>query len=178
MRLGHTVEELVTAITPGSQLIIAHAGNLDQVNSVLQIVGSSAQLLRDRLSCDSEKHLIAKTSSLGWKLVQSLEGLEGSLGKISMSAIHTQEKAYLSHQQALSSVIKTPPAGVGGNRVVRGGGRGGSTGKGKGRGKSNTSAFKGTKNGGVGKPKKGSCYRCGGSHFYRNCPHPPITPTE
>jgi hypothetical protein len=180
MRLGHTVEELVTAITPHSQLIIAHAGNLDQVNSVLQIVGSSAQLLRDRLSCDSEKHLIAKTSSLGWKLVQSLEGLEGSLGKISMSAIHTQEKAYLSHQQALSSVAKTTPAGVGGNRVVRGGGRGGSTAKvkGKGRGKSNNSSLKGTKTGGVGKPKKGSCYRCGGSHFYRNCPHPPITPTE
>jgi hypothetical protein len=168
MRLGHTVEELVTAITPGAQLIIAHAGNLDQVNSVLQIVGSSAQLLRDRLSCDSEKHLIAKTSSLGWKLVQSLEGLEGSLGKISMSALHTQEKAYLSHQQALSAVIKTPPAG--------GGGRGGYTGKGKGRGKSFDSALKGTKKGGVGKPKKGSCYRCGGSHFYRNCPHPPITP--
>ena len=33
MRLGHTVEELVTAITPGGQLLVAHAGNLQMVGS-------------------------------------------------------------------------------------------------------------------------------------------------
>ena len=35
-----------------------------------------------RLASDLSKHLIAKTSSLGWRFVSSLESLEGQVGHI------------------------------------------------------------------------------------------------
>jgi hypothetical protein len=41
--------------------------------------------LRDRLAADGEKHLIACVSDYGWKLISSMEGLDGKVGHISMT---------------------------------------------------------------------------------------------
>jgi hypothetical protein len=62
------------------------------------------QSLRDRLAADGEKYLIARVSDYGWKLVSSMEGLDGKMGRISMTQLRFQEKAFLAHQQAVDSV--------------------------------------------------------------------------
>jgi hypothetical protein len=68
---------------------------------------SPVQELRDRIASDRSKHLIAKTSSLGWKFVSSLELLEGKVGHISMMQLRSQEMAFLAHKLAVSSLAKS-----------------------------------------------------------------------
>ena len=77
---------------------------------------SAAQVLRDRLAADEEKDLIARTSDYGWKLVSNMEGLEGQVGCISMTALRSQEKAYLAHQAAVDAVNKLSYSRGGGGK--------------------------------------------------------------
>ena len=65
-----------------SPLVAGVAGYLHE-----PLVLSAVQVLRDRLAADGEKHLIAKTSEFGWRLVSSMEGLEGQVGRISMTTL-------------------------------------------------------------------------------------------
>ena len=87
--------------------------------------------LRDRIAADEEKHLIAKHSDLGWRLVSNLEGLEGQVGRISMINLRAQESTFLKHQQAMDSVGKSGSGGGGG-----GGGKYQTNTNNKGKGKS------------------------------------------
>ena len=94
------------------------------------------------------------------------------MGRISMTALRAQEKAYLAHQAAVDTVNKTPYSGGGGRGgKFQGKGKAGGKGKGKGKGKG---AYNKTKEGWVSKPKKGGCHRCGGPHFVRACPKPVV----
>ena len=56
----------------------------------IALVLSTAQSLRDRIVTNEKKHLIAKTSDLGWCLVSNREGLEGQVGRICMVNLQTQ----------------------------------------------------------------------------------------
>ena len=102
---------------------------------------SGIQCLCDRIVADEEKHLIAKHSDLGWKLVSNMEGLEGQVGRISMILINlrAQESAFLKHKQAMDSVSKSGSgsSGAGASRYKPNPNNNykGSKGKGKGKGK-------------------------------------------
>jgi uncharacterized membrane protein YgcG len=138
---GNSVARILKVCTPQ---------NCDQMNQIIALVLSSVQELLDRIAADHSKHLIAKTS-LGWRFVSSLESLEGQVGHFSMVQLRSQEKAFLAHELALSSLDKSGSGkGAGGSG---GGGGGGGGGKG------------GYKN--KNKNKKGAK---GGGHFVRNCP--------
>jgi hypothetical protein len=127
-RLSDSVENIVNALFYGNTIVKATPQNCDQMNQVIGLVLSSVQELRDRIATDRSKHLIAKTSSLGWRFVSSLESLEGQVGHISMVQLRSQEKAYFAHKLAVSSLAKSGSgAGAGGS-----GGRGGGGGGGKG----------------------------------------------
>ena len=121
MRLGDSVENIVQSLVFGNTIIQANPSNCDQINHIIGLILSSVQELRDRISADRSKHLIAKTSSLGWRFVSSLESLEGQVGHISMAQLRSQEKAFLAHELALSSLPKSGSGAGGGG----GGGKGG-----------------------------------------------------
>ena len=99
-----------------------------------------------------------------------MEGLEGQVGRISMTALRSQEKAYLVHKAAVDAVNKPSYSGGGSGKFQ---GKGKPAGKGKGKGKGKGAQHK-TKEGGVSKPKRGGCQRCGGPHFVRACPKPVV----
>ena len=98
----------------GGAIINATVHNLPQVNRAISLMLSGIQCLRDRIAADEEKHLIAKHSDLGWRLVSKMEGLEGQVGRISMINLRTQELAFLKHQQAMYSVGKSGSGASGG----------------------------------------------------------------
>ena len=77
MRLAGIVTDLVDAISFGGHVIHATASSLPQMNRAVSLVLTAVQSLRDRIGVDEEKHLIAKHSDLGWRLVSNLEELEG-----------------------------------------------------------------------------------------------------
>ena len=86
-----------------------------------------------------------------------------------MTALCSQEKAYLAHQAAVDSVNKSSYSGGGAGKFQT---KGKPAPKGKGKGK-------GTQNNTkdplwVSKPKRGGCHRCGGPHFMRVCPKPVV----
>ena len=114
MPLTDILADLVDAVSFGGHAINATASNLPQVNRAVSLVSSGIQSLRDRIAADEEKHLIAKHSDLGWKLVSNLEGLEGQVGRISMINLRAQESAFLKHQLAMDSVSKSGAVGDGG----------------------------------------------------------------
>jgi hypothetical protein len=87
-------------------------------------------------------HRIAKTSSLGWRFVSSLEGLEGKVGHISMVLLQSQEKAFLMHELAISTMAKSGSGAAGGG----GGGDGGGGGVGGGKGGKGSYKNSGNKN--------------------------------
>ena len=76
----------------------------------------------------------------------------------------------MAHQAAVDAVNKTPYSRDGRGKF-QGKGKAGGYGKGKGKGKG---AYNKTKEGGVSKPKKGGCHRCGGAHLVRSCPKPVV----
>jgi hypothetical protein len=104
MRLSDTLSELVSALSFGGTVLQASSTNHDQVNAAITLVLSAVQTFRDQLAADGEKHLIARVSNYGWKLVSSMEGLDGKVGPISMTQLRFQEKAFLAHQQAVDSL--------------------------------------------------------------------------
>ena len=114
MRLADIVADLVDAVSFGGAIINATVHNLPQVNRAISLMLSGIQCLRDRIAADEEKHLIAKHSDLGWKLVSNMEGLEGQVGRISMINLRAQESAFLKHQQAMDSVSKSGSGASGG----------------------------------------------------------------
>ena len=116
MRMSDVLSDLVASLSCGGQVLMASSTNMVQVNGAISLVLSAVQVLHDRLAADGEKHLIARTSDYGWKLVSSMEGLEGQVGRISMTASRSQEKAYLAHQAAVDSVNKPSYSGGGGGK--------------------------------------------------------------
>ena len=141
-----------------------------QVNRAISLVLSAAQVLRDRLAADEEKHLMAQTLDYGWTLVSNMDGLEGQVGRISMTALRSQEKAYLAHKDAVDAVNKPSYSeGRGGKFQTKG--KPVPNGKGKGKGKKPQNK---TKEGGLSKPKRGGCHRCDGPYFVRACPKPVV----
>ena len=88
MRMQDHLMDLVYCVTFGVQVLVATPNNLPQVNLAFSLVLSPIQQMRDRIKGDEEKHQIAKTSDLGWKLVSNLEG---QVGRISMVDLRTQE---------------------------------------------------------------------------------------
>ena len=106
----------MASLSFGDQVLQATSTNHVQVNSAISLVLSAVQVLCDSLAADGEKHLIARTSDYGWRLVSSMEGLEGQVGRISMTTLRSQEKAYLAHQAAVESVNKTSSSGGGGGK--------------------------------------------------------------
>ena len=75
MRLADVLTDLVASLSFGGQVLQATSTNHVQVNGAISLVLSAVQVLRDRLAAEEEKHLIARTSDYGWKLVSSMEGL-------------------------------------------------------------------------------------------------------
>ena len=63
-----------------------------------------------------------------------MEGLEGQVGRISMTALHSQEKAYLANQAAVDAVNKPSYSGGGAGKFHTKG-KPAPQGKGKGKGK-------------------------------------------
>jgi hypothetical protein len=107
-------------------VVQATLSNCAEINGIFALILSNVQDLRDRLASDRSKHLIAKTSSLGWKFVSSLDLLEGKVGHLSMLQLCNQEKAYMAHEVAMASLGKS--SGVAPDGGCGGGGRGGSKG--------------------------------------------------
>ena len=97
----------------------ATASNLPQMNRAVSLLLSGVQSLRDRIAADEEKHLIAKHSDLGWRLVSNLEGLGGQVGRTRMINLCARESAFLKHQQAIDSMAKSR-SGSGGRLWVNG----------------------------------------------------------
>ena len=89
------------------------------MNRAVSLVLSEVQSLRDRIAADEEKHLIAKHSDLGWRLVSNLEGLGGQVGRTRMINLCARESAFLKHQQAMDSMAKSR-SGSGGRLWVKG----------------------------------------------------------
>ena len=177
LRMSDSVESIVQALVFNNTIIQATPHNFVQINHCISLVLSSVQELRNRIISDKSKHLVAKTSPLGWRFVSSLEALEGQVGHISMQQLRSQEKAFLAHEQALNSAPKvsgTGGASAGGGGGGGGGGKGGNNNNKKGGG--GKGAINKTKKGKVGKPKTGGCHRCGGGHFVRHCPKPVPVP--
>jgi hypothetical protein len=81
MRLSDIVENIVRAMVYGNTVVQATPTNCDQIDQIFALIMSSVQELRHRIASDRSKHLIGKTSSLGWKFVSSLELLEGKVGR-------------------------------------------------------------------------------------------------
>jgi hypothetical protein len=175
MRLSDSVENIVSAMVYGNTVVQATPHNCEHINQIFALILSSVQEFRDRIASDRSKHLIAKTSSLGWKFVSSLKLLEGKVGHISMEQLWSQEQAFLAHELAVSSLAKSGSgAAADASGGGSGGGRGGGSKGGKGGFKNsnkNNNKNKGkkglntTKGGGVGKPKNGGCHGCGGGHL-------------
>jgi hypothetical protein len=128
MRLSDSVESIVSAMVHGNTVVQATPHNYAEINQIFDLILSSVQELRDRIASDRSKHLIAKTSSLGWKFVSSLELLEGKVGHLSMVQLRNQEKAYLAQELAVSSMGKS---GSGAAADGGGGGGGGGTTRGR-----------------------------------------------
>ena len=59
MRLADVVSDMVSSLSFGGQVLQATPTNHVQVNGAISLVLSAAQVLRDRLAADEEKHLIA-----------------------------------------------------------------------------------------------------------------------
>jgi hypothetical protein len=76
----------------GNTVLQATPHNCAEINKIFTLILSAVQELRDRIASERSKHLIAKTSSLGWKFVSSLELLEGKVGHLSMVQLRNQEK--------------------------------------------------------------------------------------
>jgi hypothetical protein len=58
--------DLVKSISTNGQVVLATHNNIPQVNRAFTLVLSAVQKMRDRITADEEKHLMAKTSDLAW----------------------------------------------------------------------------------------------------------------
>ena len=80
IRMQHILSDFVNSITFSGQVVLATPNNIPQVNRAFSLVLSAVQKIRDRITADEEKHLIAKTRDLGWKLVTLPVSLHLALG--------------------------------------------------------------------------------------------------
>ena len=178
LRLGDAVERLFKVISVGGKVLVADTNNFAHVNLIISLVVSGLQEMRDRVKTDLNKFDVSLESPLGWKIVSDMEKLEGQCGTISRAELRAQEKVFLQHEQMLASTRKaantTKSQGAGNNSN-----NGKKGGKGKNKNKKKKSAAEKAlelkDGGGVSKPKRGACHRCGGPHFVRNCPKPLVT---
>jgi hypothetical protein len=97
LRLLDCLHDLQSFIMVDGAAVEVTACNQVQVSQVLDM----SQRIKDRIHANSDKHLVAKISPLGWKLVSGLEDLEGSLGRISMLDLRAQEMSYMKHLAAV-----------------------------------------------------------------------------
>ena len=179
LRMADAVDRVCKILTVGGSVVIATATNFAHINTLIQLVLGGLQEMKDRVQSDLNKFEVSIQSPLGWRFVSGLEKLEGSVGTISRADLRAQEQIFLRHEALLLASSK---AATSKNNQGGGGGAAAGKGKGKGKGAAKTSAAdqatKKKKGGGVGKPKRGGCHRCGGPHFVRACPKPVPTVEE
>ena len=178
LRMSDAVDRVCKILTVGGSVVIASATNFSHINTLIGLVLGGLQEMKDRVQSDLNKFEVSIQSPLGWRIVSGLEKLEGSVGTISRADLRAQEQIFLRHEALLLASSKAASS-----KNNQGGGGGEAAGKGKGKGKgAKTSAAdqatKKKKGGGVGKPKRGGCHRCGGPHFVRACPKPVPTVEE
>ena len=149
----------------------ANAQNIDHINTLLSLTMGGIQEIRNRLRTDLNKFEISLQSPLGWKLVSEMEKYEGSVGTISRADLRLQERSFIQHERLLAESAKSAGAGP-----SKGAGAKNTTKKGAVKETAADKAVTKKKGGGVSKPKKGGCHRCGGPHFVRNCDKPAPTP--
>jgi hypothetical protein len=107
MPLSDYVESMVSAIVFNNVVVQATPSKCAEINAIFSLLLSNIQDLHDRLASDRAKHLITKTSTLGWKFVSSLELLEGKVGHLSMVQLRNQEKAYITRTRTTREVVGT-----------------------------------------------------------------------
>jgi hypothetical protein len=118
LRLLDCVEDFQNFLMVDGAAVEVTASNFQQVSQAprsLKLVLDMTQRMKDRIHANSDKHMVAKNSPLGWKMVSVLEDLEGSLGRISMVDLRAQETSYMKHLAAMDTATKSVGDGAGSN---------------------------------------------------------------
>ena len=180
-RVLHLIDDLLEVFCPdGAQYV---ATNLTDVNDLIQAATTVLFEISRILKTENEKHVVAQSSHLGWRVVKELDKKDPDHDEmeesklVSEAAVVQAERQFMSYQLDMQKTLNFTKAGHGG----RGGGqrvaprRGGSSGSargGKGRTSLKSMGLDTSKAGRVSKPRYGGCHRCGGPHFVRSCPKP------
>ena len=82
LRLLDCLDDLQGFLTVDGAAVEVTTSNQVQVSQAIKLVPDMSQRMKDRIHANSDKHLVAKISPLGWKLVSGLEDLESSLGRL------------------------------------------------------------------------------------------------
>ena len=176
-KLDNMVQDMLGVIKSNGQLRVPVS--FDDMTTLIESQVVILEELSRLLLRDTEVHLIAKESHVGWALLPFLDEEEtaeeerDSLKLIKSKVITDAEKDFMNFHVAKNKIYlhSKGAGGRGGGRGARGGARGGRGGRGKG-GRGGKTSLNGVAGGNVGKsskPRSGGCHRCGGPHFVRSC---------